>query len=192
MKAPVLVKAAMAVVVVLLLSACGYYNPYAASQSGKAVTLHRAMWTNRTTEMGLDNVLYQAQSDWLRKSRLITLADSPAAADYQLSGAIERVNYPEVSFGQYQMATQGRAELAVSFTLTDKKSGKVVWQRSATRTQTFLMSQDPLTLQSSRRAAFEKIADRFGEEIYLYVMNTIIRPGTPPPVEDVDEDVIQD
>lgn len=192
MKAHIQVKVVMAAFVILLCSSCGYYNPYVADKSSEPIVLYRTMWTNRTGEMGLENVLFQAQSDWLRKSRLISLADSATAADYELSGVIERVNYPEVAFGPYQMATEGRIELSVSYTLNERKSGKSVWNRSATRTQTFIMSQDPMALKASRSAAFQEIADRFGEEIYLYMMNTIFRPGVPPPVEDVTQDVIQD
>lgn len=193
MKARVLVKAVMALFVVFMFSACGYYNPYAAEKSGgKPVGLYRTMWTNRTAEMGLENVFFQSQSDWLRKSRLITSVDSSTTADYVLSGVIEQVNYPEIAFGRYQVATQGRVELTVNFTLTDNKSGKPTWKRSATRTQTFTMSQDLMALKASKSAAFKKIADRFGEEIYLYMINTIVRPGVPPPVEDVTQDVIQD
>lgn len=192
MKVRLLLRATMAVVVALILAACGYYNPYAAAKDGNPSQLYRTMWTNKTGELGLENILYQAQSDWLRKSRLINSVDSAAEADYQLSGAIERVNYPEVAFGRYQLATQGKVELTVNFTLVDRKSGKPAWKREATRTQTFLMSQDPMVIQANRRAAFEKIADSFGQEIYLYMINTILRPGVPPPVEDVTEDVIQD
>lgn len=192
MNVRVLVKAAMAVILALPLSACGYYNPYVAGKCGKPIMVYRTMWANRTNEMGLENIFYQAQSDWLRKSRLITLGDSPEGADYRLNGTIERVDYPEISFGKYQIASQGRVELTVNFTLTEMKSGKAIWKRNATRTQTFAMGQDPMKLQTSRRAAFEKIADLFGEEIYLYMINTIIRPGAQPPAEEVDEKVIQD
>lgn len=191
MKALALTKALLAVFVILMLSACGYYNPYVTGNDGKPVLLYRTMWLNRTGEMGLENIFFQAQSDWLRKSRLITLADSATGVDYELSGSLERVDYPEVAFGQYQMATQGRVELTVSYTLIDRKSGNPLWNRSATRTQTFLMSQDPMVNQANRKAAFQQIADLFGQEIYLYMINTIIRPGTPPPVEEINQDIIQ-
>ncbi len=168
------------ILLALLLFGCGYHNPYL-TQGLAPITISRSMWTNRTTELGLPNTLFQAQSDWLRKSPLITIADSKAEADYQLSGTIDRVSYPEISFGTFREGTEGRAELTVSFTLTETKSGKVVWERpAATRQQTFFMSQDPVRLQDNRTAALREIADDFAEEIYLHLITTTMRP-TPAP-----------
>jgi len=164
---------------VLLLSGCGYYNPYV-SQGNKPISLYHAMWPNRTTELGLENVLFQAQSDWMRKSPLITLTDSAGVADYELTGTIEQVTYPEISFGAYREGIQGNAKLKVSILLKEKKSDKVIWRQTSTREATFIMSQNPNQLQANRKVALRQIADDFGEEIYLYLINTIMRPGTQP------------
>lgn len=162
--------------IALILSGCGYYNPYLVKGT-QPISLHRSMWSNRTTEIGLDNTLFQAQSDWFRKSPLISMTDSTAGADYTLAGSIDRVTYPEISFGRYQEGTEGRAELTVSFSLEDRKSGQVVWQQNGTsRQQTFYMSQDPMQLQANRTKALQEIADDFAEEIYLHLINTMMRP----------------
>jgi len=162
----------------LCLSGCGYYNPYVA-QGSRSITLYHSMWSNHTNEIGLENVLFQAQSDWLRKSPRITLIDSAGGADFELTGTIDRVTYPEVSFGSYQEGIQGRAELKVSFAITDKKSGKVVWQcKDRLRTLTFAMTQNPNQLQANRKAALQQIANDYGEEIYLYLIGTLMRPDS--------------
>lgn len=172
------------VTIVLLLSGCGYYNPYV-DHGSRPISLHHSMWPNRTTELGLENTLFQAQSDWLRKSPLITLTDSSSMADYELTGSIDRFTYPEISFDKYREGTQGRAELTVSFAITDKKTGKIVWQRKdRVRKLTFHMSQNPNQLQANRRAALQEIADDFGEEIYLFLIGTLMRPE-PLPVEPI-------
>lgn len=159
----------------IMLGGCGYYSPYA--QSGNShIRVHHGMWTNRGTEMGLDNTLYQTQADWLRKSPLISLADSAATADYELSGSIDRLDSPEVSFGAFREGIEGRAELTVSFRLRDTKSGQVVWQRqAATRQETFYLSPDPIQQQSNRRQALRKIADDFAEEIYLHLLKITMK-----------------
>lgn len=164
----------------LVLSGCGYHNPYL-TQGLTPITISRSMWNNHTTELGLPNTLFQAQSDWLRKSPLITITEDKNEAEYQLSGTIDRVSYPEISFGTFREGTEGRAELTVSFTLTETKSGKVVWERSSTtRQQSFFMSQDPIRLQDNRTAALAEIADDFAEEIYLHLITTTMRT-TPAP-----------
>lgn len=163
-------------IISLLGSGCGYHNPYLASGT-HPITVQRSMWVNHTTEMGLDNTLLQSQDDWLRKSPLIRLTESAEGADFILSGSIDRVSYPEVSFGAYREGIEGRADLTVSFTLTDHKSGQVVWrQQGVSRQQTFAMSQDNITLQANRKAALAKIADHFAEDIYLHLITHTMRP----------------
>lgn len=166
----------------LFLSGCGYYNPYVV-HGDHPVSLHRSMWPNRTTEIGLENTLFQAQSDWLRKSPNITFADVKDQADYILTGTIDRVTYPEVSFGAYREGIEGRADLMVSYSITERKSGKVSRQQQrVVRQQTFPMSQDPVQLQANKNAALRQIADDIGEEIYLHLINRMtklsLQPGT--------------
>ena len=169
---------------VLFFSGCGYYNPYV-DQGYRHISLYHSMWPNHTGEIGLENVLFQAQADWLRKSPLITLTDSASAADYELTGTIDRFIYPEISFGKFREGTQGRAELTVTFAITDKKTGKVVWQRKdRTRKLTFAMTQSSNQLQTNRQAALRKIAGDYGEEIYLFLVGTLMRPE-PMPVEPI-------
>jgi len=164
------------VTLALCLSGCGYYNPYLAP-GAHPITVQRSMWVNHTTEMGLDNTLFQTQSDWLRKSPLIGLAESAEAADLILTGSIDRISYSEVSFGAYREGIEGRAELMVSFTLTDRKSDQVVWQqKGVSRQQTFAMSQESITLQANRKLALQKIADHFAEDIYLHLIPYTMSP----------------
>jgi len=165
--------------IVLLLAGCGYHNPYM-DQGNRPISLYHSMWPNRTTEIGLENVLFQAQADWMRKSPLITITDSVDNADYELTGTIDQVSYPEVSFGAHREGIQGNTKLKVSFALKDRKTGKIVWQQTSTREAAFPMVQNPNQLQVNRKAALQAIADKYGEEIYLYLINTIMRPGTAP------------
>lgn len=160
----------------LCLSGCGYYNPYVA-QGSRTISLYHSMWPNHTNEIGLENVLFQAQADWIRKSPRITLTDSAGGADYELTGTIDRVAYPEISFGSFREGIQGQAELTVSFAITDRKNGAIVWQcKDRIRTLSFAMTQNPNQLQANRKAALKQIAADFGEEIYLYLIGTLMRP----------------
>jgi hypothetical protein len=168
------------VTIALILSGCGYYNPYVV-HGDHPISLQRTMWSNRTTEIGLENTLFQAQADWLRKSPLINFADSKNEADYILTGSIDRVTYPEISFGAYREGIEGRAELTVSFSITDRKSGQVTWQqKGGVWPQTFLMTQDPVQLQANKNGALQEIADDIGEAIYLHLINTMTRLSLQP------------
>lgn len=166
--------------VVLLIAGCGYYNPYI-DHGYKHISLYRSMWPNRTTEIGLENTIFQAQSDWFRKSPLITMTDSPEEADYELSGSIDRIYYPEISFGKYREGIQGRSELLINFAVKDRKTGKIVWERKDyTLLGAFPMTQDLIQLQAYKRAALAASAQALGEEIYLYVVDQLLRPNPTP------------
>jgi hypothetical protein len=166
-----------AAILALVLSGCGYYNPYLV-QGSRTISLYHSMWSNRTNEFGLENTMFQSQADWLRKSPLITLADSPDTADYILNGSIDRVTHPEISFGHYRQAEEERAELTVSFSIKDRRSGKIVWQKKEDKRQeTYYTSQDPMKLQDNRKAALQEIADDFAEEIYLHLITNEMRPA---------------
>lgn len=160
-----------------LLTACGYYNPYVASNSSKPITLHRSMWANKTNELGLETTFYRSLSDWLRKSKLITLTESEDESDYELKGKIVSVDYPEISYASNRVANELRANLTVSYTLTEKTTEKVVWEKTNyTLTETLTKVSNPSELQANKKAALAEISDNLAEEIYLYIINSIMRP----------------
>ncbi len=160
----------------LILSGCGYYNPYVSNSSSKPISLNRSLWANKTGEVGLENTMYQSLSNWLRKSSLIHLAGTPDTADYILTGSIDSVDYPELSYGSHQIANELRANLHVSFTLTERATGKKVWTVSKSFTETLNTSTNPTSLQANKKGAMLKISQDISEIIYLHIINKIMRP----------------
>ena len=162
----------------LALAACGYYNPYVARSNSKPITLHRSMWTNQTNELGLETTFYHALSDCLRKSKAITLTDSRETADYDLTGRITSVDYPEISYGGTRDANELRANIIIDFAVTDNATGKVVWRKSNYLiSETLSTSTDPSQLQANKKAALAAIADEVAEGIYLHFINSIMLPS---------------
>ena len=159
-----------------LLSACGYYNPYVADSSCKPISINRVLWTNSTGEMGLEMIMFQSLSSWLRKSSLIHLVDDPKKAGYQLTGRLVSVDYPDLSYGSHGVASELRANLKVDFAITDNAAGKKIWEKTNyTFTETLAMSSNPIQLQANKKAALIKIANDIGEMIYLHIINNIMR-----------------
>lgn len=170
-------KQILIILVLGLCVSCGYYNPYVASSNSKPITLHRSMWTNQTNELGLETTFYHALSDWLRKSKLITLTEDKNDAEYVLTGKIVSVYYPELSYTNHNVANELRANLTVTFSLTDQSTGKTVWEKTNyTRTETLAAVADPNQLRAYKKVALRQIADDLAEEIYLYLINSIMRP----------------
>ncbi|MFW8600987.1 LPS assembly lipoprotein LptE [Desulfobacterota bacterium M19] len=166
----------------LFLAGCGYYNPYIADSDSRPITLSRPLWVNNTGEIGLESTMDESLSSWLRKSKLIHLVDNPARAQYELTGTLLDINYPEISYGNHLLANELRANLRVSFSIIDhnnkknKKDKKVVWvQKNRTFTETLSMSDNPITLQANKKEALAKITNDIAEAIYLHIINHIMR-----------------
>jgi hypothetical protein len=172
----------IAALLLLFIAGCGYYNPYVADSDSRPITLSRPLWINNTGEIGLENTMDQSPSDWLRKSKLIHLVDNPAQAQYELTGALLDINYPEISYGSHLLANELRANLRVRFSIIersnkkDKKDKKAVWtQKNRTFTETLSMSANPITLQANKKEALAKITNDIAEAIYLHIINHIMR-----------------
>ena len=165
------------IALILLLSACGYHNPYVASSNSKPISINHSLWANSTGEMGLEITMYQSLSNWLRKSSLIHLVNDPTKADYQLTGKLVSVDFPELSYGNHGVASELRANLKVDFAIIDNATGKKIWERkNYTFTGTLNMASDPMQLQANKKAALIKISGDVGEMIYLHLINNVMRP----------------
>ncbi len=166
----------IAVILLLFLTGCGYYNPYVADSNSRPITLSRPLWINNTGEIGLESTMDQSLSNWLRKSKLIHLVDNPAQAEYELTGTLLDINYPEISYGNHLLANELRANLRVRFTIIDHNNKKAVWtQKNRTFTETLSMSANPITLQANKKEALTKITNDIAETIYLHIINHIMR-----------------
>jgi hypothetical protein len=147
-----------------------------ASSNSRPITLHRSLWANKTGEVGLENTMYRSLSSWLRKSRLIHLVENQALADYILTGAIDSVDYPEISYGSNLVASELRVNLHVTFSLTARGTGMKVWNVSKIFTETLNTSGDPTVLRANKRAAISKIANDISEMIYLHIISVVLQP----------------
>nr|MBF0222115.1 hypothetical protein [Desulfobulbaceae bacterium] len=169
--------AATIFIVAITITSCGYYNPYVVSSNSKPITLHRSMWANQTNELGLETTFYNSLSDWLRKTKLITLTENVTDAEFILTGKINSVDYPEISYSSNNIANELRANLTVTFSIKEQATGKTVWEKSGyTLQETLSKVSDPTQLLASKKVALAEISDNLAEEIYLYIINSIMRP----------------
>jgi hypothetical protein len=161
--------------VLLLVASCGYYNPYVVNSDATPISLNRSMWNNQTNELGFETVCYHSLSNWLRKTKLINLKEQSEKSQYQLTGTILSINYPEISYGGYNVATELRAQLTVEYILKDTQKNTIVWQNKKTYSDELKYHSDPSQLQSNKKKALAEIADDISEEIYLYIIQKVMR-----------------
>lgn len=158
-----------------LLTGCGYTSPYAdlseydANQNG-TISIYVDMWNNRTAELGYQTVLKQSLVRWLKKSPKFSIAPERSQADYVLGGTVHSVHYPGLSYGLFNRAIELRAEVEVSFQLTDKKTGdSLIRSRKITRREAFRVGENAAEAESNKRRALIVIADSIADNIYIQI-----------------------
>ncbi len=160
----------------LVMQGCGYHNPYLKNTNSvkAAAVIYMTVWTNQTNELGLESLIFQKTADWLQQSRHLRITRDKDQADYLLTGSILAVDYPATAFSVTDVATILKARVRTSYSLTDRATGKKIWQVNDTLRQTdYEAGSDAVRSQSSKRGALATIADELGEQIYLKITATI-------------------
>lgn len=162
-------------IICLLLSGCGYTNPYADlteldTDNGGRVSIYIDMWRNHTAELGYQTLLKQSLVRWLKKSPRFSIAAKRSQADYVLGGTVHSARYPGLSYGNYDRAIELRAEIEISFQLIDNKTGTpLIKSRQITRREAFRVGENASEAESNKREALLEIADDIADNIYMQI-----------------------
>lgn len=161
----------------MALSACGYSNPYVQSDEAEgfkpdAVSIFVDMWQNKTSELGFQSDVKQSLVRWLKKSPHFSMARTADQADYILSGAIESIHVPGLSYGIFDRAVELRAEITFSVEVKNTKTGEIILQRKdADWYEAFSAGRDAASLEMNKREALRQVADSIAENIYVNLFN---------------------
>jgi len=107
---------------------CGYH--FAASGSNlpsDSETIYVSRFQNRTRFTGLNDVFMRYVKDEIALHHRLRLVDSPSGADLQLSGELLNSTSLPTSFNSVLEPTIYNQNMAVSATLTDLRTNKVIW-----------------------------------------------------------------
>lgn len=144
----------------LFLSACGYYNPHV--YEGPSHIIYMPNWQNRTSNLGLDNKIYQSLSRWFQKSEALDLTKDKAKADLILAGEIISIDLPSTSWDAVSNSTSNKVKLFVRYVLKDLKTGTILWE-----VQKKLYTSDYADKQTTEDKALLVIIDDMSQDIYL-------------------------
>ena len=160
----------MLFLIVVLLSSCGYTNPYARNNSKDTYTktLFITIWQNRTNELGLESEYFRLFNAWFKNSGRIAVVFDEDDADLKLIGEISSIDLPGLFYNSSDKALEIKIKLTVSFTLYNTTNNSILWQeKQYVIYEPFLL--DPTgeeTLYNKKRALL-RIGDEIGEIIYL-------------------------
>ena len=157
---------------VILLSSCGYTNPYVRkdSQENYAPKLLITTWKNRTNELGLESEYFRLFNGWFKKSARIDVVFEEKAADLKLTGEISSIDLPGLFYDSFDEALEIKIKLTVRFTLFDNRNNVILWEeRQYTVYEPFILDPAGEQTQLNKHRALLLIGDEIGELIYLRV-----------------------
>ncbi|MBE0586113.1 MAG: LptE family protein, partial [Desulfofustis sp.] len=147
----------------LLLTACGYRNPYV--YSGPEKSIYVTTWKNRTSELQLDADIYQSLIRWFQKSGSISITKQKEGADLILAGEIISYNLPSLTYGANNAASTVKLRLRVRYILKDLKTDKVLIEQSSEEwTEDFRISPDSALSRDNGDRALDTIIENMGQK----------------------------
>ena len=160
----------MLFLIVILLSSCGYTNPYARNNSKDTYTktLFITIWQNRTNELGLESEYFRLFNAWFKKSGRIAVVFDEDDTDLKLIGEISSIDLPGLFYNSSDKALEIKIKLTVSFTLYNTTNNSILWQeKQYVIYEPFLLDPTGEETQYNKKRALLRIGDEIGEIIYL-------------------------
>jgi outer membrane lipopolysaccharide assembly protein LptE/RlpB len=151
-----------------LLSACGYaLVGHGNSLDPKIKSIEVPAFVNRTTRVGLEQLVTQSVADEMVSRGRLKLVSRPNDADAILRGSIDSFGIFPIAFNPQGRATQYQISITAKIELVDHRNeDKVIWKndqyRFAENYQVNLESTDAFD-QETR--AIAEIAQRFAETL---------------------------
>jgi hypothetical protein len=123
------------------------------------------MFENLTAETGLEVLVTNGLIYEFTRHDTGVLTDRGQAEAY-LSGVVESVSYETIAFRTKDTSIERRVDVTLSLSLTDPQ-GRTIWSANkVSDNEAYLVFENKLTTEQSRRAAISVISTRLAEKIY--------------------------
>ncbi len=160
----------------LVLSSCGYHNPYV--YSGPDRDLYITTWHNRTNELLLDAKIYQSLVRWYQKSGSIKVTKEKEGSHLILAGEIISIDLPSLSYGIANSATEVKVLLTVRYILKNLETGKVLMEvGKETWTEQYKVGDSSSESSDNEKEALGIIIDDLSEKIYIQTLDLLAKQG---------------
>jgi len=152
---------------VFAIASCGYRFSGGGELPGDVKRVFITIFTNRTSELGVENVLAaQLTDEFLSLGPRGILTSQRQTADAELSGIISTVQIYTVSLRTQLSSAERRVVIKVAARLTGT-DGKVLWRADAlSASQPYRVEADKLTTDVNKRAAITNATRLLAETIY--------------------------
>lgn len=163
-------KAAVALVVIVAVAACGYQMKGAGLSPPAGVgTVSVSVLENRTSESGIETFFTSDLAYEFTRSKVLRVVDKKTA-DAVLSGTIESMGVETISHTASYSSGERRVTITLNLTLKSR-GGKVLWSDTAVSDQeAFEVSGNKLVTEKNRRTAIEAISERLAEKVHNRIL----------------------
>ncbi|UCD84735.1 MAG: LptE family protein [Deltaproteobacteria bacterium] len=159
--------ALVCVVHLLILSRCGYHFP----GRGEFLTpeiqrIAIPIFTNQTTEVGIENYFTAALVEEFNRSKRIRLVREDRA-DATIKGTIKSYSSVPITFDAAGRVREYRCSMTVGVSLVEKESGEVLWGPSDLNdSEEYSADPNILVTESREGEAVKRIAEDLMEEVH--------------------------
>lgn len=155
------------ILAVFSLASCGYRFSGGGELPGETKRIFITIFSNRTSEIGVENVLAaQLTDEFISLGPKGVLASDRQDADAELSGVISNVQVYTVSLRTQSSSATRRVVITVAARLTGS-NGKILWRAdSLSASRPFTVEADRLATDVNRRAAIASATRLLAETIY--------------------------
>lgn len=164
-------KLALALVVLLAASGCGYSFKAVGLTAPEGVrTIAVTVLENRTSESGIETIFASDLAYEFSRSKVLRVVDKDTA-DAVLSGCIVFLNVDAISHTASYQSDERRVTLALDLVLK-RTDGEVIWSvRALQDRECFKVSSDKLDTEANERAAIETIFERMAEIVHYRILH---------------------
>ena len=155
----------------MLLGGCGYHPLGAEPIGGATRTLAVPLFTNRSTEVGLEAIMANALIHTFAQTRAVKVTPYEDGADLVLDGKVQSVDNTSVAYLSVTQSTVRRVTVRVDLTLRQRDNGKVLWKDTQILQEDYVV--DPsyqageVTRAEGLRRAAVKMAQRVLNKVLL-------------------------
>jgi hypothetical protein len=116
------------ILVLLFVMGCGYRPIGAEPVGGTMQVLAVPLFTNRSTEVGLEAVLANALINAFAQTKAVKVTPYEAGADLVLEGQVHSVDNTSVAYNSVTQSTVRRVTVRVDLALKKQDNGKIIWK----------------------------------------------------------------
>jgi outer membrane lipopolysaccharide assembly protein LptE/RlpB len=157
------------VIILLLVTGCGYHLPGRGSLPLEIQTVHVEHFGNATLEPFLERDVTTAVVDRLARSRLLDIVAQAPVADAVLSGTVLSYGSAPSSYDRNDIVREFRAIMTIEATLRRSADARVLWRGKVSWSENYPASTDK-TMQYSREIEARRvISDRIASELLVRI-----------------------